>query len=91
MKNLSPVAILFSIAALFAMSSCKWGVEKSLEDTEVGEARLGGYDLDLDGFLSEEEFRRYKPDLSEDFETIDVDRDRRVNEEEFQRFREQPN
>lgn len=90
MKNLSRVAVLLSISTGFAMTSCKWGAERRVENTEMGEARFGDYDVDHDGFLSEDEFRRYKPDFTENFETIDVDRDQRVNEGEFQRFGQRP-
>lgn len=88
MKKSSLVATILSISSGFAMTSCKWGAEQREGSIEVGEASFGEFDLDRNGFLNADEIRRYKPDITTNFETIDVDRDQQVSEEEFKRYGE---
>ncbi|MDQ3233658.1 MAG: hypothetical protein M3Q07_17715 [Pseudobdellovibrionaceae bacterium] len=88
MKKSNLWAIILTISPGFAMTSCKWGAEQREGSTEVGEAGFGDFDLDRNGFLNADEIRRYKPDITTNFETIDVDRDQQVSEEEFKRYGE---
>ena len=83
--NYANLTLTVTASVCIAVSSCKWNTPKR----QVGDDRqlnFGEHDLDRNGFLNVDELGRYMPEVSRDFETIDLDRDRQVSEEELRNF-----